>query len=155
VYGHTDNVSLDFGTSNPRVGAYVGLVEDHRWLSTAGPNASEVALDPAHVEVGVEATHDEDQVDVRRDHLDARLPPSGTPGEHGAPLENAFDDGRALRTGNVVDDNPVTDTGRPSILELEAKSSRELSTARARSRQNLVSTAVLGRDAGDDDFVSA
>jgi len=148
-------VTLDFGNPHPRVRAYVGLVEDHRRLGAARPDAGEVALDPAHVEVGVEAAHREHQVDVGRDHLGARLASGGAPREHRAPLEDAFDDGRAVCTGCVVDDNPVADTGRPGILELAAKSSRELGASRADRGPHLVGAAMIGRNASSDDRVAA
>ena len=76
---------LDLGDAAGDVLAEVGLVEDHRRLRAARPDAGEVALDPADVEVGVEAADGEHQVDVGRDHLRARLATGGAAGEDRAP----------------------------------------------------------------------
>ncbi len=144
---HADGVTLDLGDARPRVRADVGLVEDHRWQGAARPDAGEVALDAAHVEVGVEATHGEHQVDVGRDHLRPRLAAGGAPREHRAPLEDALDDDGAAWPGGFVDEHPVADTGRPGLRALDAEPSRDLGASRAGRRPHLVRAPMFGRDA--------
>ena len=120
---HAAAVALHCGDASGNVVADVGLVEDDCGLCPARPDAGEVALDPAHVEVGIEAAHRKHQVDVGRHHLGASLAARNASGESRASGQDALDGGRAFGTGWLADDDPVADPGRPGVFELGTQSS--------------------------------
>ena len=62
----------DLPDARRRVVAQVELVEDHHRPRAAAVRKRQVALEPPRVEVGVEAHHQEGEVDVRGHHLLAR-----------------------------------------------------------------------------------
>jgi hypothetical protein len=140
------------GDSFGGVRAEVGLVEDHLGPRAARPDPGEVALDPADVEVRVQAADGEDDVDIGRDDLGASRASGGSAGEHRAPFEDLFDDGGAIRAGRTLKDDPIPDGGESLLLEAGAKLPREPGAAGPRFGPDHVRAAVLGgypsRDAG-------
>ena len=93
------------------VGAHVCLVEQDDRLGAAVAREQQVPLDAAQVELAVEPAHEEDDVDIRGDHLLPAVPPGLAPRETGPTGQHRADPGgTVLRVG--LDRHPVADGGQ-------------------------------------------
>ena len=95
----------------------------------------EIALEAPKVEVVAEGADDEDDVDVRRDHLLGDLLSRRLARERGRPLEDGVH-GRGCGVGRILDGHPVADRQedpprRPRHAEAGRRPGQALAACRA------------------------
>ena len=124
-------------SANPgvRIVGEVGLGQQDDRLRAALPGGDQVALDPAEVEIGVEAGREEHRVDVGGDDLLAGRVACDLPREPTAPRQDREDRRAQLaRPGTERDpvaDGRVFDRGRRLVAQLPGHAGQELARARS------------------------
>ena len=108
MHGNAERGGLDLGHSGRKALRGVALVEDDDRPGAALPARREIALEAPKVEVVAEGADDEDDVDVRRDHLLGDLLSRRLARERGRPLEDGVH-GRGRGVGRILDGHPVAD----------------------------------------------
>src|ERR671923_995259 len=155
VHGDADRDQLDLGDRLLDVVAEVRLREDDDGIGAALPRRREVALEPAQVEVPVEAGDDEDRVDVGGEHLLADDLERLLARERRSPRQDRLN-GRTAALGVGAQHDPVArDRYGAAVLGLETQPAGELTRELAGFGPDEVGAAVLDRDASRNQAVAA
>ena len=124
----------------------VELRQDDDRVGAAVPGGDEVALETAHVEVGIEPGEEQDGVDVRGEYVFLRFEPRRLARDLRLAREDRLD--RRAVSGSVADGDPVADRGHAAeellVAELPARVREPLVELGA----DEVAAAVLRDDAG-------
>ena len=124
----------------------VELRQDDDRVGAAVPGRHEVALETAHVEVGIEPGEEQDGVDVRGEYVFLRFEPRRLARDLRLAREDRLD--RRAVSGRVADGDPVADRGHAAeelvVAELPARVREPLVELGA----DEIAAAVLRDDAG-------
>ena len=143
----------DGGEGGLRIAREVALRQQHHRLGAALARQDEVALEAAQAQVLVERRDDEDDVDVRGEHLLLGRLPRGLAREPRAAREQRLDRPRVL-LGAGGDGDPVTDGGEiGGGAGLLVEPSRDVAAEHAGLGEHVVGAAVLHGDAARDQAV--
>ena len=147
AHGDAAGHLLDLRAPRLEVRGHVGLVQQHHGRGAALPGQHQRALEPARVEVAVEAHHQEHRVDVGRQHLRDRAHARGAADERRAPRQHGLD--------HVARPAPAAAAAPPSPRPWAAPAAPlaarvRLRAASARLSPAAVSDAQVARVAPDD-----
>ena len=126
--------------------AEVGLGEHDDRLGARVPHCRQIALEAAEIEIAVEAGDEEDDVDVRSEHLLLGREQGGFPGDRRPAWKDRVDDRADPSSwGRITTQSPAT--GSAAGTRLVVKPSARLRGQLAGLRANDVGAAMLDRDA--------
>jgi hypothetical protein len=97
----------NFGRSSPRIRTEVCIVEHDNGSGPAFPDRAEVTLKPAEIQIGIERSHDEGDIDVRHKDLLGRTLSGNLAGKLCPAGENFMDERFVFGSQNACR-NPVT-----------------------------------------------
>ena len=153
VDGNADRHSRHRGQCRLHVVAEVSLGEHDDRLRARVPNGRQIALEPPGVEIAVEAGDQEDDIDVRAEHLLLDGEPRGLPRDRGPARQDSVDD----RSGSVVvraDDDPVAGHGQAAVSRLVVEPSGRLRGQIACLGADDIGATMLDRDACGQEAVT-
>jgi hypothetical protein len=107
---NTDRHARHRGQRRFHVVAEVSLGQDDDWLRAGAPHCRQIALEAPGIEIAVETGDQEDDVDVRAEHLFLGSQPRGLPRDRGPARKDGLD-GRAGSILVRANDNPVAGHG--------------------------------------------
>ncbi len=131
VHGHVAGHSPDLCDLRRQVGRKIGLGQHDDRCGPALASEQQVALEATQREIGVEPHDDEDDVDIRGDHLLVGDLSGHLPGEPRAPRQHR-DDRAAVLVGSPADGDPVAHGRKRGAVfrsVLEAAGSRRVELA--------------------------